>query len=186
MPTVWDEIDNLQIGFTTPATSVNVLATQIYAKVYYTDCEKQRVLAQDFIDIYARYFRNFEMTFEDGETIILHKPYIDGNVLGTLGLDYTNLQFRDIEHYKSYINSLNNDKLTIKGFEYDNAFYKLQLLSDYADEGSECSVEYLDDTWDDVYIISSISYRPIGKYCGETVWEYDIVLEKADNSKPSE
>ncbi len=207
-PWTWTDIDNLVIGFRSSSSAPQyVRCTSIYLEVvsdeptefneYPSDSldlddeiifEVQKVIndslnVSDNINLYLITPKSFLMRIGDG-LIVLHKPYYGGFAEGNTGFTYSNLRFKSDE-YTSYINVIDENSFSIKGFEYDNALEKLEQLSDYADEGEEIEISLLDDTWDDTYIIRRISYSPIGKIDGDDVWEYDIEFLKASDSMPS-
>jgi len=126
----------------------------------------------------------FTMTFEDSSEVTLANPYFGGNMIGPLDMNFSNMQFKS-GNYKSYVNSIAEETFTITGCDYDDALSKLMTISDQADDGSQVIISVMDDTWNDTYIIESISYSVIGKKDGEDVWEYSITFSKAEDSAPS-
>ncbi|GEM_PF-2946913 len=109
--------------------------------------------------------------------IYLHRPYYS-NADGNLSLDSTNLSFRS-GNYKSYIDSINDEEIHIRGYENVDAMVKFNIISQLADYGEEIEFSGLKSTWDGIYIISNFSYSPIGigKTTSSDAFEYKITLK---------
>jgi len=103
--------------------------------------------------------------------ILLHKPY-PSDIDGDLNFNMSNFSFRSGD-YDSYIDDINDESITLRGFENIDAMSKFVELGIIADEGYEITIENLNDTYDGTYIISNISYNPIGL----DVFEYNLTLK---------
>jgi hypothetical protein len=105
-----------------------------------------------------------------GGIICLHKPY-QNCANGNLSFNGQNFNFRS-GSYASYIDDINDETLNLSGYEDTDAMIKFVELGIVADEGYEVSITGLHDEYNGVYVISSISYKPIIL----DVFEYSISL----------
>lgn len=96
----------------------------------------------------------------NGGFIELHKPYWAG-AISDLELNVSNLTFRSGD-YTSYVNEIDDERITLIGFENDSAMTKFNTLSTLADSGLEIQIFNLKSQWDATYILESINYKPIG------------------------
>jgi len=101
----------------------------------------------------------------------LHKPY-PNSANGSLTFDVNNFSFRS-GHYDSYVDGINDETITLRGFEDTTAMAKFTELGIVADEGYEIAVGNLSGALNGVYIIESLSYSPIGL----DVFEYNLTLK---------
>ena len=111
-----------------------------------------------------------QITYSGG-AITLHKPYYRG-LDGSISFNVSNFSFRS-GNYDSYIDDLNDERITLIGYEYDDAMTKFVQLSTVADAGFEITISNLGSEWDGIYIIERMSYSPIGL----DVFDYNIQLK---------
>lgn len=109
-------------------------------------------------------------------TIILHKPYW-GGADGSLSFSNTNMSFKS-GRYASYIDDIDDEYITITGYEDTSAMSIFVLLGELADDGVPISLNNLKNSWNGTYIIQSFSYKPIGL----STFEYRLILKYVDST----
>jgi len=110
--------------------------------------------------------------------LILHKPY-PSNAEGNLTFNNTNLSFRS-GNYASYIDDINDEGITLNGFENDDAMNKFVELGIAADEGFELIITGLENALNGVYILETLSYKPISL----DVFEYSLTFKFVRSISP--
>ena len=103
--------------------------------------------------------------------LLLHKPYPD-NADGNSDFNYTNLSFRS-GNYASYVDNINDEVIVLSGFEDDSAMTKFVELGVAADEGFELIITGLENALNGVYILETLSYKPISL----DIFEWSMTLK---------
>ncbi|RPI86135.1 MAG: hypothetical protein EHM34_00125 [Nitrosopumilales archaeon] len=122
---------------------------------------------------------NFNIAWTDTDgtpsDVDLHVPYNKAES-GQLSFGVNNFSFRS-GNYASYINGLDDEMLSLNGYEDVDAMTKFEALHYVMDSCLEVTISGLNSEDDGTYIIASLSYSPIGL----DVFEYRIQLKYISN-----
>ena len=112
-------------------------------------------------------------------SISIYMPYWNGQQ-GDLNFDLMNLSFEGCHstNYVSYIQSVNDERVVLAGYDAVSPMPKFTMLGSVADEGSTVTVSGLSSIYNGVYVIENISINPIGI----DVFEYRITLRYVRDS----
>jgi len=106
-----------------------------------------------------------------GGPMTLHKPYWSG-ATGHLSFSYNNLTFRSGD-YTSYIDEIEDEYITLTGYENNLAMAKFNALNILADTNTEITIANMNGSWIGTYILQHLTYKPIGL----DVVEYQMTLK---------